>query len=581
MHDISSSLHAARVGHERGLTALALQPDVDARGGLRLDRDVVVRYRLDSNLKVSAIAAGDDRDGVVVVSAVAPAASTARPRDVAILLDRSGSMAGWKMVTARRAAQRIVESLTATDRLWAAGFDTVVEHSPVTPQLARADDHVRARTGQFLAELDVRGGTELGHALLESAKSLASGDETRDRYLVLVTDGQVADEDRLLGILGDVLQGVRVVAVGVDRAVNAGLLRRLAADGGTCELVESDERLDHVLTRVVRRVAAPAVTGLRVELDGDARIALVDGTLTPAGAVDVAPGACSTLALRYSGPRPTHVTVVGTNADGSEYRHAVTATHTDNPAPRRAWARLRVRDLEDELARGLGTEDAVVAHSLAERVLCRYTAFVAVDDDGTEVTGPLSTVVQPVALPSGWTGVAIARPPNRGDSRWKHRAAPMTAEFMRPEPADWVRALAPHFEPFDPEVTAFLDRVRAWVSGSRSETLEELLEALDELIAVRSTRTASRRASCSRSRICARSSTRRRRCRSWRGGAASGAHVVDSVSALHAHRHALHRVVRVAARVPRRGHGLLVTSGVGRARAELVLTRFRAPRVGP
>ena len=151
VHDISSSLHAARVGHERGLTALALQPDVDARGGLRLDRDVVVRYRLDSNLKVSAIAAGDDRDGVIVVNAVAPAASTARPRDVAILLDRSGSMAGWKMVAARRAAQRIVESLTATDRVWAAGFDTVVEHSPVTPQLARADDHVRARTGQFLA----------------------------------------------------------------------------------------------------------------------------------------------------------------------------------------------------------------------------------------------------------------------------------------------------------------------------------------------------------------------------------------------------------------------------------------------
>ena len=350
-------------------------------------------------------------------------ASIARPRDVAFLLDRSGSMAGWKMVAARRAAQRIVESLTATDHVWAAGFDTVVEHSPVTPQLARADDHVRARTGQFLAELDARGGTELGHALLEAAKSLVSGDETRDRFLVLVTDGQVADEDRLLGILRDVLQGVRVVAVGVDQAVNAGLLRRLADGGGTCELVESHERLDEVLTRVVRRVARPAATGLRVELDGDARTALVDGTLTPAGAVDVAPGACSTLALRYSGPRPTRVTVVGTNADGSEYRHAVATTHTDNPAPRRAWARLRVRDLEDDLAGGLGTEDAIVTHSLAERVLCRYTAFVAVDDDGTEVTGPLSTVVQPVATPSGWLAPIALEAPSRG-SRSSCRRSP-------------------------------------------------------------------------------------------------------------------------------------------------------------
>ena len=352
---------------------------------------------------------------------------------------------------------------------------------------------MRARASSS-RELDARGGTELGHALLEAAKSLVSGDETRDRFLVLVTDGQVADEDRLLGILRDVMQGVRVVAVGVDQAVNAGLLRRLADGGGTCELVESHERLDEVLTRVVRRVARPAATGLRVELDGDARTALVDGTLTPAGAVDVAPGACSTLALRYSGPRPTRVTVVGTNADGSEYRHAVATTHTDNPAPRRAWARLRVRDLEDDLAGGLGTEDAVVTHSLAERVLCRYTAFVAVDDDGTEVTGPLSTVVQPVATPSGWLAPIALEAPSRG-SRSVSAVSAMPRSDVEVGASRTLRALRADVEMRlaltrvdaagpDAKVTAFLDRVRVWRSSSRSAaTLAALLADLDELIA--------------------------------------------------------------------------------------------------
>ncbi len=35
-----------------------------------------------------------------------------RPRDLVLLLDRSGSMGGWKMVAARRAAARIVDTLT-------------------------------------------------------------------------------------------------------------------------------------------------------------------------------------------------------------------------------------------------------------------------------------------------------------------------------------------------------------------------------------------------------------------------------------------------------------------------------------
>ena len=50
-----------------------------------------------------------------------------RPRDVAFVLDRSGSMGGWKMVAARRAMARMVDSLTDRDRFTVLAFDDRIE----------------------------------------------------------------------------------------------------------------------------------------------------------------------------------------------------------------------------------------------------------------------------------------------------------------------------------------------------------------------------------------------------------------------------------------------------------------------
>ncbi len=70
--------------------------------------------------------------------------------------------------------------------------------------------------------------------------------------------------------------------VGIDRAVNAGFLGRLAvAGGGRCELVESEDRLDEAMERIHRRIGAPVVTGVTLDADG---LTLVAGTVAPARA---------------------------------------------------------------------------------------------------------------------------------------------------------------------------------------------------------------------------------------------------------------------------------------------------------
>src|SRR4029453_6012332 len=77
-----------------------------------------------------------------------------------------------------------------------------------------------------------------GRAARGGGWGAAGGPGPRDPALVLVTDGQVGNEDQILRLLAPRLGGVRVYTVGVDSAVNEGFLKRLAGlGGGACELV--------------------------------------------------------------------------------------------------------------------------------------------------------------------------------------------------------------------------------------------------------------------------------------------------------------------------------------------------------
>ena len=221
--------------------------------------------------------------------------------------------------------------------------------------------------------------------------------------LVLVTDGQIGHEDRVLAGLGRYLERIRVFTVGVDRAVNAGFLRRLAGAGrGRCELVESEDALDEAMTRIHRAVTPPLVKEVTAELQG----AQAEPAATvPARPPDCYPGPPTVISGRYQG-QPTAVVLTGSLADGSPWRQVVETTVVHNPAVRTTWARAHVRALEDRYVVGGADELAaeIVRVSLAHRVLSRFTAFVAVDSsDPTGSRAPLP-VVQPVELPAGWAG---------------------------------------------------------------------------------------------------------------------------------------------------------------------------------
>lgn len=377
--------------------------------GARADRDFVLRFRVDrSELSSSALLVPDPAgdEGTWSVTLVPPVETSSAPRDVVVLLDRSGSMHGWKMIAARRAAGRIVDMLDAGDRFCVLAFDDRIDAPPQLPgDLVEADDRNRFAAASWLGSLDSGGGTVMDEPLVKAADMLAASGAGRQASVVLVTDGQISGEDHLLRRLAPAVGETRIYCVGIDRAVNAGFLDRLAKLGnGRSELVESEERLDEAMARLARTIGRPALTGLRVSAAG---VQLLDGTVTPGRAPDAFAGVPCVISGRYRGLTEAEFRV---DADG--FTTALPGrVAPEAVAVQTIWARSLVRDLEDEYAAYRADDDLaaqIVAHSIRFGVLSRFTAFVAIDPQQTDA-GPLTEVIQPVEEPSGWaTNVGFA-----------------------------------------------------------------------------------------------------------------------------------------------------------------------------
>ncbi len=411
IRDLECTQHAVRTGLSADRVTVRLSAEAEP-----LDRDFVLRWRVASAAVRSSCLAFTDHRGVryAALSVVPPRRDgfLGRPRDVVFVLDRSGSMSGEKMSSAARACSLLLQTLGPRDRFGIVAFDDRTEWmgaaphalgSPTDAVLRRAEPREVARGEAFLRGIGSRGGTELLPALDDTAAVFDSRRESSGRapVIVVLTDGEVGDESAILARVQSRLIDVRVFTIGIDTAVNSGLLQRLASTGGgTSAFVTPGAGLEDALRAVGREIGEPLVTDLNVSGPQVER-----GSQAPERAPDLFAGRASTVFFRTGATKT--VTVRGRTADGKSFEQTVPVREVAHPAIAHLWARARVVDLEDRFRMNLGgTSDLkseIVRLACEHTLLTRFTAFLAVDHaEIVNAGGQARTVVQPVEMPAKW-----------------------------------------------------------------------------------------------------------------------------------------------------------------------------------
>ena len=314
-----------------------------------------------------------------------------------LVVDRSGSMRGDRMVQARRSALHALRRLDAQDRFNVVAFNDRTQ--TLFPQPVRATREHLDAARDFIDALEADDGTRMLPAL-ERALAMKRGEEYL-RQVIFVTDGAVANEDAVLQSVHENLDGTRLFPVAIGDAPNNYLLRRLARFGrGTHTAIQDASEVQTRMQRLLDRIARPALRDIRVELpDG------VTADFAPSKIPDLYLGEPLVIAARFN-RMPEGLTVHGENPQPWSRRIGADPEQGDAGIAS-LWARRRIATLMDRLAQGADKERIrpdVVDIALQHALVSRFTSFVAVEDkrvrregealDSEQITGRLPEDMQ-------------------------------------------------------------------------------------------------------------------------------------------------------------------------------------------
>lgn len=354
--------------------------------------------------------AGASGGHFLLLAAAPPLPSERRQaRELVLVIDRSGSMAGEKWAQAVKASEQLIDSLADGERFALLDYsDNVGLFSPAPLPL---DAALRASAKSYLAQLRPVGGTNIAGAL-KTALALPSAEGCLPLVLFLTDGLPTVGETRELELREEVLAANaherRVFTFGVGHDVNAPLLDALARrTRASSAYVQPAEAVDAVVAQLAARLRGPVMSNPVLEvLDAQGQPApdLV-AELVPGAIGDFYAGDQLLVLGRYRAAKDVRFRLTGNYLGGQrsfDFQFSFARSSAANHFVPRLWATRRVAELVDLVrqagasaptpaagaaqAKNPATQElvaSIVELSTRYGVLTEYTSFLALE--GTDL----------------------------------------------------------------------------------------------------------------------------------------------------------------------------------------------------
>ena len=376
-----------------------------------------------NGLTASLLAYPDPRVGggyfllLAGVPADAQKTATSIKREVTLVIDRSGSMAGEKIEQARSAALQVVEALEEGEAFNIIDYSDTVARFAETPVIK--DEAQMSQARAYIRRLKADGGTNIRDALVEALDQPATPQMLP--LTIFLTDGMpTSGETRESAIRSSVVAANkhrrRIFSFGVGFDVNAPLLTSVAnATRATATFVFPKENVETKVSEVFRRLSGPVLADPQLAtLDANGSVTTrAIRELMPAEMNDVFEGDQIVLLGQYQDNQPLHFRVSG-NYLGTprtfDLKFDLSKATTRNSFVPRLWASRKIARLVEaiseagaDVASGASPRggrphvvsnhvssaamdpkmkelvDEIVRLSTEYGVLTEYTAFLATD----------------------------------------------------------------------------------------------------------------------------------------------------------------------------------------------------------
>ncbi len=306
------------------------------------------------------------------------------PKDIVLVLDTSGSMAGEKLNQALAALKFCIHNLNPRDRFGLIRFSTEAEL--FSDSLREMSDENKEKALQFVESMKARGGTNIYEAL-HSAVELFDNAE-RPKMIFFLTDGRPTvgkvEIGEILKAVESDLEGKRVFTFGLGFDVNTILLDKLAEESnGDNEYVTPDEDIEIKVSRLYSKVSSPALSD--TSLHGLDRIGSYDRY--PKKLPDLFKGSQLMAAGRYKNGGHAAVKLQGKLQNtATQYVYEAVFPHRneDNSFIPHIWASRKIGYLMDQIrlhGENQELKNEIVRLSKKYGVMTPYTSFLVLEDE--------------------------------------------------------------------------------------------------------------------------------------------------------------------------------------------------------